>query len=113
MNRQEGKKLLLMVVFLMLPLIFSQACIVGVEPTTPPVQIRNNTAQILSIYLDGSYIGDVAPGAEIKNYKVYVKDNFKVEAKNTQGEIIYSKNLTLEEVKKVNWKIIIEATAGS
>ncbi len=93
---------------------------VACEPIAP-FQIKNNTDQTLGIYIAVTYQehigpqdarvheGDVKPGKEFKpagltqNFNTYL-----IEAKDTQGMIIYSQEFTWEELDWLGWKILIK-----
>jgi hypothetical protein len=78
------------------------------------IRIQNQTDQVLSIFIGGysgigDSIGNVAPGAEIRSGGVLMYDPFRIEAKNAQGEVVYSKQFSFEELnRKMNWTVIIK-----
>jgi hypothetical protein len=76
-----------------------------------PVRVVNQTDQVLTIFIRGHLIGDIKPGEEIKNKNRFVSATFKdylVEAKNTQGDTIYSRSFTFDQLSRdMDWIIII------
>jgi len=79
-----------------------------------PLRIENQTDQTLSIYVrwDGQayYVGDVAAGAEIKNSnrQILQFSSFPIEARDAQGNLVYSKTYTtVELIEKLDWKVVI------
>jgi hypothetical protein len=73
--------------------------------------IENQTAQSLTIYVETKNYGTVEPGRQI-----IVKENpedvsrFSIVAKNVQGDTIFSKVLTREQMQKIDvrvYKVII------
>ncbi len=71
------------------------------------IQIQNKTEQSLSIFINDTYIGDVLPGAEITNYKAWFTTIFNIKAESLQGQILFKQEITLEEMKKIDWKVVI------
>ncbi|MFC2018450.1 hypothetical protein ACFLU4_00630 [Chloroflexota bacterium] len=66
----------------------------------------------LSIFVNSIYIGDVAPGAELRNERVLAYARFHIEAKNAQGEVVYYENITIDDIINIDWIIIIPASEG-
>jgi hypothetical protein len=107
MNYQKIKLLVVIVIVLIS---------IGVLVTTNiacegklPVQIINQTDQNLTVFINNQKIGDVKPNEKIKNkvlsatFREYV-----LEAKNFQGEVIFSKTYTFDQLSRdLNWIIII------
>ena len=98
-----------LILVLVTVLVSSSAC----EPYAP-LRVQNQTDQTLSIYvvwLDKSYyVGDVAPGEEIQNENrnILQFSSFPIEAKDAQGNVVYSKTYTgLELRQKLHWTIVI------
>ena len=99
---------LLLVLFVLLPL--GVTCELGAR-----LKVENQTDQTLSIFvrfgeIDASYhIGDVAPGAKIKNKnpKILISDVYYIEAKNLQGKVVYSRKFWWEELETIKWKVVI------
>jgi len=73
-----------------------------------PIQIENKTSEVLTVYIDEYQIGDVKPNDKIKNNIVfYGQDWYLIKAYDTQGNVVYSHKFSLEEIKKVDWKVVI------
>ncbi|MFC2019409.1 hypothetical protein ACFLU4_05580 [Chloroflexota bacterium] len=72
-----------------------------------PIIIKNWTDMELSIFVQDVYIGDVAPWSEIRNERVLVYARFHIKAKNAQGEVVFYKNITIDEIKEIDWIVII------
>ena len=90
-------------------LILNTSC----EPIAP-LRVENQTDQTLSIYVrwheEAYYVGDVAPGEEIKNTnpRILHLGSFPIEAEDAQGNVVYSKTYTnLELRKELKWKVVI------
>jgi hypothetical protein len=80
---------------------------IGCEPFAP-IRIQNKTRQLLSIFINDTQIGDVQPGAEVRNKILLLSaGKYNIEAKDIQGNVVYSKQFTYEEMKKINWKVVI------
>ena len=76
------------------------------------LSVHNHTDQTLTIYL-GHYprgyvinIGDIEAGAEIR-YETLFFDKYSIEAKNARGEVVYSDNFTWDELRDIDWKVVI------
>jgi len=51
---------------------------------------------------------DVAPSQTVKKYTAPIMDGkFLVEARNAQGEVVYSKEFILKELQEANYKVVI------
>jgi hypothetical protein len=108
----NSKKILLSV--LMLAVVILSPLATACEPIAP-LRIENQTDQTLSIFVrfgtaDKYYhLGDVAPGEDIKNKNpgILTSNVYYLEAKNSQGEIIYSKKYNDLELDKLDWKVVI------
>jgi hypothetical protein len=72
-----------------------------------PIRVQNNTEETLSIFIDGVRIGDVASGQEIKNTSIWITARFVIEARNSHGQTIYKEEITYENMKKIDWKVMI------
>jgi hypothetical protein len=109
-NRQLGKIIFLLVssAFLLGTLLSGGGCFCGIVEQIAPIQVQNNTAQTLSIYISETYIGDVEPGRKINNSKVWIRSRFNIEAKNAQGEVFYSREFSFDEMEHdMDWTIVI------
>ena len=72
-----------------------------------PIKVQNNTEETLSIFINGERIGDVASGEEIKNKLIWTNVRFVIEARNNEGNTLYKKEYTIEDMEKIDWKVII------
>ena len=76
------------------------------------VSVINNTNQSITVFFGehpGSYmtrLGNIEPSKEIRQETIYY-DRYSIEAKNTQGEVVYSKEFTFEEMEEMDWKVVI------
>ena len=96
-------QILLLIIML---LIAATAC----EPALT-LEFENQTDQILTIYVQGVKIDEVAPRIKIKRDAAPIMDGkFLIEAKNAQEDIIYSKEFTLKELDELDFKIVISHT---
>lgn len=76
-----------------------------------PIQIENKTSEILTVYIYDMRIGDVTPNYKIKNNMAFAGwDWYLIEAYNSHRDVVYSANLTDEELKELDWKVIISKT---
>jgi len=91
-------------VLLLLSLLLVGACF---GDPAAPIRIENRTDQSLTIFINDIYVGDVAPGVEIKNKRVTFYGEFLIEARDAQGETIHSEKFTYEELKRIDWKVVI------
>jgi hypothetical protein len=79
-----------------------------------PIQVENNTSEILTVYIDNYLIGEVKPNNKIKNDLVFAgQDWYLIEAYNTQENVVYSHKFSNEEMKRINWKIVIPPSEDS
>jgi len=82
----------------------------GCEPALP-LQIENQSSMSLTIYVRGHGAGNVGPNSSIKVKNVaMIYSDYLIEAKNSQGEIIYSRNFSTSELHDVGWKVVIPAS---
>ena len=108
-NRRDRKLLLAILMVVLIVSLLLGAC--G-EPAAP-LKVKNDTDQTLSIYVvwDGKayYVGDVAPGAEIKNKNLNILQfsSFPIEAKDTQGNVVYSDEYSDIQLIEAHWRIVI------
>ena len=76
------------------------------------VRVLNQTEQDVTIFVTvhpaghTTRIGSVEPGKEITFKGIYY-DKYLYEAKNAQGEVIYSKEFTIDEMQEMEWKVVI------
>lgn len=113
MNCQVNRYLLPILYFLLV-LTMLLPSTVACEPRAP-IQVENKTDQTLAIFVrfgtvDKSYhLGDVTPGAEIsnKNAPIMISNVYYIEAKNHQGELVYTREFSYDELKAADWKVVI------
>ena len=73
---------------------------VACEPGLP-LTIENRTSQALTIYVNGFQEFDVAPGRTVKKHTVpMIYGTYVIEARNAQGETIYSREFLLKELQE-------------
>ena len=84
-----------------------------------PVIVKNNTDKVLTIYEDAtrlhqmpgrpkSLAGTVQPGEELRPEHIPSTFNTYVfEAIDAQGNIVYSKVFTRQELEDMNWEVTI------
>jgi len=99
------QKVLMIISLVILLVLLLPAC----EPIAH-IKIQNKTEQNLTIFINDINIGDVAPGGEIRNRKEWVTERYKIEAKNSQGQTLYKQEITYEDMKKMDWKVVIPSS---
>jgi hypothetical protein len=106
MGWENSKRIFLVVdlILISIMLVSVSACI---GERIAPIMVQNNTEETLSIFIDGVCIGDVASGEEIRNDIIWITARFVIEARNSQGQIVYKEEITYENMKKIDWKVII------
>lgn len=77
-----------------------------------PIRVVNQTDQTLTIFIIKQKIGEVSPGGEIKNQNrlapVAGIREFLIEAKNAQGDTLYSRSFTYDQLSRdMGWKVVI------
>jgi hypothetical protein len=106
--RQNGTLLIILVAMLLVVLL---PVAVGCDPLLV-LEFENRTDQVLTIYVDGHRIDDVKPGETIERETVpAVLTRHLIEARNAQGEVVYSKVFTKREISKANYKIVISPSS--
>ena len=73
--------------------------------------IENRTDQVLTVILDDGLVGKVRPGDKItrKNLDISFHE-YVIEAKNAQGEIVFSQSYVFEDFQKIDggvYKVVI------
>lgn len=98
--------LLLMIVVVLATFV---ACYCG-SPTFTII-VENQTKYDLTIFVNGHEVGNVSPGEQLSdNDLLYDTTNYHVEAKNTQGEVMFSETLTRQKMQKIDsrvYKVVI------
>ncbi len=108
-------KLRLSAVLILLILILATAT--GCERVAP-FQIKNDTTQTLSVFIDdvpegaltgnATLTGKVKPGEVIKpKYFLRESPSFLIEAKDSAGNVVYSRVFTKQELEDMNWEVVI------
>ena len=75
--------------------------------------IENQTKQVLTVYIYGDPIGNVEPDKQITRAMPGTEIHYLVTAKNSQGEVIFSKTLTRSEMKDLGnntFKVVISSS---
>ncbi len=88
-------------------LFISSILAVACEPPLI-IEVENNSDQTLTIYNNLIPLGEVAPGQTAK-LDAGADVGSYVEARNSQGELVYSKQFTRLELYNENYKIVIPA----
>ncbi len=119
MKRQKILLVIGVVVILAVLLFLAVAC----EPMAT-FKIENDTDQTLNVFVAASALdrvdisdpripaGPVEPG-EILRFKGIPHTSFNtflIEARDAQGNLVYSQEFKLQELEKANWKIMIPAS---
>ena len=103
-SRRNINILLLPMVFLIaILLLLGQAC--G-EPAVP-LQIENRADIVLTIYVQGVKVGEVEPNNSIKVKNLGATGYYLIEAKNSKGEVIYTREFDFNELNDADWKVVI------
>ena len=101
-NQHKNRILFLTLVFLIGALL-----LVGCDPAIP-LKIENRTDMALTIYTEGVYDGQVEPNNSIKIKNLAgTKSYYLIEAKNSEGEVVYSRKLSITELHDADWKVVI------
>ena len=95
-----------LIMVLLALLLVGQAC----DPAVP-LQIENRTDMVLTAYVEGKIIGDVEPNNSIKVKDLSATFSYiLIEAKSSEGEVIYSRKFSLYELVDADWKVVIWPT---
>jgi hypothetical protein len=109
MKCQQNGTLLIILMAMLLVVLLPVA--VGCEPPLV-LEFENRTDQVLTIYVDGYRIDDVKPGETIERETVAaIGLDYLIEARNANGEVVYSKVFTGREISKANYKIVISPSS--
>ena len=84
-------------------LISMSAC----EPIAP-IEIHNKTSETLMISINEAFTEEVQAGDRIKNKIVFIEARFLIEAKNLGGKTIYRNEIKYEDMKEMDWEVIIQ-----
>jgi len=105
MKRRANNVILLLtsVLLIMVLLLVGQAC----DPAVP-LQIENQTDMVLTAYIGGKRIGDVEPNNRIKVKDLSATFSYiLIEAKNSEGEVVYSRKSSFNQLHDADWKVVI------
>ena len=73
--------------------------------------IENQTGQTLTVILDGGLVGAVRPGDVVIRENLDIgMSRYTIEAKDAQGEIVFSRRYVFEDFQKIDdgaYKIVI------
>jgi hypothetical protein len=114
-------KILLRVVLLLVVFAFTLTLLVACEPMER-FQIQNKTGQTLNIYISASagddvypsdervFMGSVEPAKVLKTRSVLGSlRTYLIEARDPQGNLVYSQEFRAEELDKAHWEVVIPA----
>lgn len=108
-------------IFLLSAFILGAILLVGCEPWAQ-FKIVNDTKENLNIFIAATFsdhvdastervsVGSVGPGKVLKPEGIiggFI--TYLIEARDSQGNIVYSKEFKGQELAKANWKVIISA----
>ena len=74
---------------------------------------ENQSEYDLTVFVNGYKVGNVSPGKQLTDTDPLTTTKFQIEAKTPQGEVIFSKLLTREQMQKVEslvYKVVIKPT---
>ncbi len=112
MNKKLRIATLLLSLMLMLTVTLgaSFGCIYRGSPLVN-LTIENQTEQTLAVILNGGLVGEVRPGnVVLRNNLDIGMSRYEIEAKNAQGEIVFSRSYVFEDFQKVDdgvYKVVI------
>jgi len=74
--------------------------------------VENQTEYDLTIYVDDYKIGNVNPGEQITESRMLLDiGKYHIEAKNAEGDTVFSKTFTFEQMQRIDnkriWKVVI------
>ncbi len=104
---------------LLMALVASMVPLVACEPPAP-FQIRNNTGQTLNIFIAYTFSEHVdardvrEPAGSVETGQVLepkgligMFEVYLIEARDSAGNIVYSKEFTARELRAAKWKVVI------
>ncbi len=112
MNKKLRIVTFLLCSMLMLTLILTaSACGIYHDFPLRDLVIENQTNQVLTIILDDVLVGEVRPGDKItaNDFPIGFSE-YVIEAKDAQGEIVFSRSYVFEDFQKVDdgvYKVVI------
>jgi len=99
---------LLILVFILGGLTLSTACWGG---ATFRLIVENKSEYDLTIYVNDYKMGNVNPGKQIEDSFSIDTGKFKIEAKNLQSGMVFSKTFTFDQMQRIDnkkiWKVVI------
>ena len=106
--------LLGLLLFLLSTVILVTACEPGGEPIIDNQSNHNVTIYVIRVREDGT-LGDsrnygvvlAKTTKEIGSITFIPKAIFRIEAVTSSGEVIFSKDYNMDDLEKINWKIVI------
>ena len=105
-DRVQKSNLLIIISFLLLSFsLFSFSACIGER--IAPIEVHNNTEETLSIFINNDRVGNVASGEEIKNKWISITVSFVIEARNSQEHTIYKEKIILDDMERMDWRVII------
>lgn len=75
------------------------------------IRIHNQTDETLQIFTDDAFIGEAVGGGQLKWKIEYYHPTYKIIAKDTDGNTVYAKTFTREELIRNKWRVVIPPTA--
>ena len=104
MKRRGSKGILLFIsiVFIGVLLVIVVAC----DPAYD-LKIENQTDMVLTVYFQENRQGNVEPHQTFTVRAGGVASRFLIEAKNTKGEPVFSKEFGFNELNDADWKVVI------
>lgn len=79
-----------------------------------PIRVQNNSTLYLKIYIRSDFIGEVKPNDEIRNNVILSNKYHKylIIANSLDGAVFYSREFTYEELKAIDYLVIISSPTG-
>ena len=111
MHSQRRGIVLLLNLVLMLILILAASTACWGDPSFEII-FENQSQDKLTIYVNNHEVGNVNPGEQITDSRFPITiTKFQIEAKNPQGEVIFSETLTREQMQRIEslvYKVVIK-----
>lgn len=104
-SQRRGVTLWLGLVLMLVSILAASVACWG-EPIVP-LQIENRSEIVLTIYVQGVKFGEVEPNNSIKVKYLGVMGHYLIEAKNSKGELIYTREFDYHELRDADWKVVI------
>lgn len=100
-------KIVALSIGLMLLIGFSFFASLACEPTLP-LEIENQTDTALTIYVQGNEKLSVEPKKSVEVEGIPgTLTHYLIEAKNSEGKVIYSRRFSTSELHDADWKVVI------